>query len=145
MRELNGEAEMLPTLTMWLESTGRLRKATQIAYELPWLGRRVDLALITGRGITTAFELKIGNIHRALEQATYNHASFHRSWVVTGNRPRSDAVEWSRRIGVGILVVRGSGISIAMPALQHRPDPTAARRVREIIKVRAGEVIDAAL
>lgn len=145
MNEIVGEAQMLPSLTAWLERTGRLRQATQMAYELPWLGRRVDLALITGRGVTTAFELKIGNIHRALEQAAYNHASFHRSWVVTGNRPRPDAVQWSRRIGVGILVVRGAQTSVAMPALQHRPDPAAARRLREIIKERAQEAVVAAL
>lgn len=145
MTVMGGEARMLPSLTTWLERTGRLRQATGVAYELPWLGRRVDLALMTGRGVTTAFELKIGNIHRALEQAAYNRASFHRSWIVTGNRPGPDAVEWSRRLGVGILVVRGTETSIAVPALPHRPNSAAIRRLREVMKKRARECGVAAL
>jgi hypothetical protein len=144
MTVLSGEAQMLPQLTSWLTRTGRLRHATQVAYELPWLGRRVDVALITAGGATTAFELKIGNIHRALEQAAYNRASFDRSWIVTGNRPRADAVEWGRQLGIGIVVALGSEIAIAVPATRQKPDPSAAKRLRGIIKDRAVQVHDAA-
>lgn len=128
---------MLVPLTLWLQRTGRLREATGVVHELPWMGRRVDLALITSRGVTTAFELKIGNINRAIEQAAYNRASFNRSWVVTGNRPGPDAIAWSQRLGIGILLVRNGIASIATPASEHKPDPSASRRLRGTIKERA--------
>jgi hypothetical protein len=132
-----GEAQMLPHLRIWLERTGRLRQATQLVYELPWLGRRVDLALINSRGTTTAFELKIGNIHRALEQATYNRSSFDRSWVVTGNYPRHDAIKWAKQLGIGILLVKEGKALVVLPALQERPNQQAAKRLRGVIRKRA--------
>lgn len=128
---------MLPDLRVWLEQTGRLRQATHLIYELPWLGRRVDLALINSRGTTTAFELKIGNIQRALEQATYNRSSFDRSWVVTGNYPQRNAIAWAERLGVGILYVRAGETTVVLPALQEKPDPHAARRLRGILREKA--------
>lgn len=137
MRIAEGESQMLPGLETWLERTGRLRQSTQRVYELPWLGRRVDLALITGRGVTTAFELKIGNIQRALEQATYNKSSFDRSWVVTGNKPRPEAIAWSKQLGIGILLIQGMRALIVSQAHQNKPDPLAAKRLRDQIRERA--------
>jgi len=128
---------MLPDLRVWLERTGRIRQATHLIYELPWLGRRVDLALINSRGTTTAFELKIGNIQRALEQATYNRSSFDRSWVVTGNHPRKDAIVWAEQLGVGILFVRGGKTKVMLSPLQDKPDPQAAKRLRGIMREKA--------
>lgn len=140
---VEGEAQMLPDLRSWLERTGRLRQATHLVYELPWLGRRVDLALINSRGTTTAFELKIGNIQRALEQATYNRSSFDRSWVVTGNYPQRNAIAWAEELGVGILFVRGGKTTVVLPALQEKPDPQAAKRLRGVLrkKARGGQIV----
>lgn len=133
-----GEAVLLPALVRWLVATGRVRAQTRIAREVPWLGRRVDLALLTGRGVATAFELKIGRLQRVIEQATYNQASFHRSWVVTGNRPRSEGLQWAIQLGVGLLVVQQDKvIALVAPAVQV-PDPAAAKRLRVAIKSRSG-------
>lgn len=133
-----GEAVLLPTLLRWLVATGRVRTRTRVAHEVPWLGRRVDLALLTGRGVTSAFELKIGRLQRVIEQAAYNQASFHRSWVVTGNRPKADGLHWALELGVGVIVVQGGDvIPLVAPAVQA-PHPAAAKRLRAAIESRAG-------
>lgn len=133
-----GEAALLPALMRWLIITGRVRARTRVAHEVPWLGRRVDLALLTGRGVTTAFELKIGRLQRVIEQAAYNQASFHRSWVVTGNRPKADGLRWAIQLGVGLLVVQNDEvIALVAPAAQV-PNPAAVKRLRTAIESRAG-------
>ncbi len=133
-----GEAALLPTLMRWLVASGRVRTQTRVAHEVPWLGRRVDLALLTGRGVTTAFELKIGRLQRVLEQATYNRASFHRSWVVTANRPKAEGLRWAHELGVGLLVVQHDNvIPFAAPAVQE-PHPAVVKRLRTAIQARAG-------
>ncbi len=132
-----GEAALVPTLMRWLVATGRVRAQTRVAREVPWLGRRVDLALLTGCGTTTAFELKIGRLQRVLEQAVYNRASFHRSWVVTGNRPKKDGLRWARDLGLGLLVIQNDeAVPLLVPAL-HRPHPVTMKRLRAAIDARA--------
>ncbi len=132
-----GEAALLPDLVAWLIATGRIRDCTQVAYEVPWLGRRVDLALSTARGVTSAFELKVGRLQRVLEQAAYNGSSFHRSWVVTGNRPHPEGLEWARQLGLGLIVVRPPAVKLLLTAVDRRPDLTVTRRVRAAITSRA--------
>jgi hypothetical protein len=132
-----GENALLPCLVRWLLATGRLRSRTSLAYEVPWLGRRIDLALLTSRGVATAFELKIGSLQRALEQAVYNRSTFHRSWVVTANRPRPEGLRWATQLGVGMLVVQAGTIrQVAAPVLQT-PHPAAGARLRRAITARA--------
>lgn len=132
-----GEAALYPTLIRWLVATGRVRSQTRVAREVPWLGRRVDLALLTANGVTTAFELKIGRLQRVLEQAAYNQASFHRSWVATGNRPKVEGLRWAHGLGVGLLVIQqGEVIPLVAPAVQV-PHPAAAKRLRAAIQTRA--------
>ena len=46
-------------LLEWLKAKGWLREDTIVSRELPWMGRRVDLAILTRSGRTTAYELKI--------------------------------------------------------------------------------------
>lgn len=131
-----GEAALLPALMRWLIATGRVRVQTQVAHEVPWLGRRVDLALLTGRGVTTAFELKIGRLQRVIEQAAYNQASFHRSWVVTGNRTKAEGLRWARNLGVGLVVVQNDVVvPLVGPTLQE-PHRAAATRLRAAIQAR---------
>lgn len=134
----DGEAALMPALMRWLVKTGRLRTRTRVAFEVPWLGRRVDLALLTGRGVSSAFELKIGRLQRVLEQAAYNRSSFHRSWVVTGNRPRSEGLRWATELGVGLLVVRDELVVPLVAPAAPRPNATASRRLRAAIATRSG-------
>jgi hypothetical protein len=133
----DGEAAMMPALMRWLIATGRVRARTGIAHELPWLGRRVDLALITGRGTTSAFELKIGSLQRVIEQAAYNGSSFHRSWIVTGNRPRSEGIGWARQLGVGLVVVQDDAAESLVQAAEQRPHPATVKRHRAAIYARS--------
>jgi len=133
----SGEAALVPTLVRWLVASGRLRARTHIAYELPWLGRRVDVATVTSRGVTTAFELKIGSLQRALEQAAYNSSAFHRSWVVTANRPRAEGMGWARELGVGIALAQGETITPLVAPMERAPHPTVARRLRASILTRS--------
>jgi hypothetical protein len=121
-------------LLRWLVATGRLRSQTRVAHEVPWLGRRVDLALLTGRGMTSAFELKIGRLQRVIEQAAYNQSSFHRSWVVTGNRPRDEGLRWAEELGVGLIVVQhNTVVPLLAPTIQE-PHPAAIKRLRAAIQ-----------
>lgn len=132
-----GEAALLPTLMRWLVATGRVRAQTHVAREVPWLGRRIDLALLTTRGVTSAFELKIGRLQRVIEQAAYNQSSFHRSWVVTGNHPKAPGLRWAEQLGVGLIVVQNNMVTpLVAPAIQA-PHPAAVKRLRTAIHGRA--------
>lgn len=136
-RHLDGESTLLPWLLRWLMATRRIGMRTQIAYEVPWLGRRVDLALLNARGTATAFELKIGRLQRVLEQAAYNGSSFHRSWVVTGNRPRDEGLTWARELGLGLIVVQPPNVRLVVPAMARHPDRGTLRYLRTAIAARA--------
>jgi len=129
----NGEAKLMPALMRWLIATGRVRTRTAVAHEVPWLGRRVDLALLNGAGVTTAFELKIGRLQRVIEQAAYNKASFHRSWIVTGNKPKQQGLVWARELGVGLLVVRDDSVSALVRPASQEPQPEALQRLQATI------------
>jgi hypothetical protein len=133
----DGEASLMPWLMRWLIVTGRVRYRTHVAYEVPWLGRRVDLALLTARGTTSAFELKLGRVQRVLEQASYNDLSFHRSWVVVGSRPKADAQTWAQRLGLGLIVIRPPSVTLLMRPVVRVPDHSVIRRVRVAITARA--------
>jgi hypothetical protein len=132
-----GEAILLPYLMRWLIATGHIRVRTHVAFEVPWLGRRVDLALLTGRGTTSAFELKLGRVQRVLEQASYNDLSFHRSWIVVGNHPKSDGVDWARHLGLGLIVVRPPSVRLLVRPVLRAPERSILRRVQAAITTRA--------
>lgn len=129
-----GEGALMPPLMRWLIATGRVRLRTNVVLELPWLGRRVDLGLLTGDGVASAFELKIGSLQRVLEQAAYNRSSFHRSWIVTANQPRAEGLQWANKIGVGILVVTADEAKAILAPVPNVPHPHAIRRLRGVFQ-----------
>jgi hypothetical protein len=133
----SGEAILMPHLIRWLVATGHIRARTHVAFEVPWLGRRVDLALLTGSGTTSAFELKLGGIQRVLEQASYNKVSFHRSWIVVGANPKVDGVEWARHLGLGLIVIRPPTVALLLRPVARAPDSSVMRRVRMAITTRS--------
>ena len=93
-------------LLMWLRRLRRVRSDTLYVEELPWFGRRIDLATLTTTRTTTAYELKLADNRRAIEQAAYNALSFDRSFVVTGTRPSPATMYMAERHAVGIIVIR---------------------------------------
>jgi len=133
----SGESSLLPWLMRWLIATGHIRSRTYVAYEVPWLGRRIDLALLTSRGTTSAFELKLGGLQRVLEQASYNGLSFHRSWVVVGSVPQPSGLEWAERLGLGLIVVQAPSVRLLLRPVIRPPDDSVMRRLRAAIATRA--------
>lgn len=133
----DGEGAMLPPLIDWLRSTGRVRARTAVTTELPWLGRRVDLAVVTGRGRTSAFELKVGRFDRVLEQAAYNRLSFHTSWIVTANHPKLRGLDAARNLGLGLVVVKDHKVTPMLLPREGQPPPETTRRLQSLIRARA--------
>ena len=102
----NGEARMLRPLMAWLAQTRRITRNTHIAMELAWFGRHIDLATLTRAGRTVAYELKLGSLGRALQQASYNRLAFDRSYVVTESVPKGENLALAAEWGIGLIVVR---------------------------------------
>lgn len=140
-----GESTLLPALLSWLVATGRLTAQTTVAFEVPVCGRRVDVGLLSARGVTTAFELKIGSLQRAIQQGSYNVASFHRSWVVTGNEPRPTGVRWARETGVGVLYVHGDVVRVILVPSRNVPNPASIARTRRALRKKGEAYVDAAV
>src|SRR4051812_3179939 len=101
----DGERRMLRPLLLWLSKTRRIAPDTHLALELSWFGRRIDLATLTCTRRTVAYELKLGSLGRALEQASYNRLAFDRSYVVTESLPRPENLALAADFGIGLIVV----------------------------------------
>lgn len=134
---MNREKQLEQPLLDWLRRTGRIREDTIILRELPWQGRRVDLATLTKSGRLTAYELKLNGSKRALRQASYNSASFDRSYVVTASRPveRNIAVARETTIGV-ILISKGDSPRMVVPCTRKGPNPLLRNRLLRKIRSR---------
>jgi hypothetical protein len=120
---------LMPVLLGWLRETRRVRADTLVAPELPWYGRRIDLATLTRTGSTTAYELKLANTRRAIEQAAYNHPAFDRSFVVTAARPSPGNLQLAQEHGVGILIVSPHGVQLVLRPANASVDPLLRRRL----------------
>jgi hypothetical protein len=108
MSEL-GEARLLAPLLAWLKRRRQIRTRTVVVTEVPWHGRRVDVATLTTTGRTTAYELKLRNTRRAIEQAAMNKLCFDRSYIVTTVTPNDENRLLAENLGVGIITVDPSG------------------------------------
>lgn len=102
-----GERSMLASLLGYLTRTRRIGTSTLVALEVPWRGRRIDLATMSGGGITSAFELKREASARVFEQAIYNRQAVHRSWVVVPTAPSARSLQLADEVGVGVVQVNG--------------------------------------
>jgi hypothetical protein len=124
-----------------LARTRRIHPDTQVAFELPWFGRRIDLATLTRSRRTSAYELKLTGLNRALEQASYNRLAFDRSYVVTPSIPRSRNVELAKEHGIGLIVVRDDHVLQFLDSPLDRGEPEL--RARLLMKLRSvGRVHD---
>lgn len=125
---------MLLPLIAGLKRRGWIGPGSLLAEELPINGRRVDFACLSRSGTLSAFELKLGDYGRVIEQAAYNALSFDRSWVVVDRRPPLARIDLAGRMGLGIIVVRAdSSIQIVLrPVLSA--DLAMRRRVATRIR-----------
>ena len=100
----------------WLVARRRIRGDTIIASELFWFGRRVDLVTLTISGVLTAYELKLRNNKRAVQQASYNRLSFDRSYVVTASKPKAEITNHAKQAGVGVIVMTAGDSDVVCEA-----------------------------
>ena len=130
-----GERRMVASLLRWLVNARWLGSASRAAFEVPWRGRRIDLVTINSKGCVSAFEFKLGGTARAFEQALYNSASAHRSFIVSGGNPTPEYRALANAQGLGVFVVNGSVRLLERPVLQDpRPDLVAALRHRALVE-----------
>jgi hypothetical protein len=127
--EVTGEARLLAPLLTWLRRTRRVNVQTEIAYELAWFGRRVDVATLSSSLRSAAYELKIGSLGRALEQASYNRLAFDRSFVVTNAVPRTENLALAAEHAIGLIVVRGDNVRQVLQSPLIAPDPVLRARL----------------
>lgn len=118
--EHSGERHMLVGLLAWLAASRLVGRATHVTLELPWRGRRVDLATVTSRGVTSAFELKRDASLRVFEQALYNQLSFDRSYVVVPTFPSRESLRLAEELGVGLVQINGDARLWSRPAASPR-------------------------
>jgi hypothetical protein len=128
-RPSNGEARLLDPLLTWLRQTRRINANSRLAFELPWFGRRVDVATLTQTRRTVAYELKLGSLGRALEQASYNRLAFDRSYVVTESVPRVENFELAAAQGIGLIIVRDDTVAHLLDSPLDRPAPELRERL----------------
>lgn len=127
--DVKGEARLLAPLLAWLRRTRRVNGQTKIAYELVWFGRRVDVATLSASRRSTAYELKIGSLGRAMEQASYNRLAFDRSFVVTNSLPRSENLEMAAQHDIGVIVVQEDGVRQVLESPLRPTDPVLRARL----------------
>lgn len=136
MAESNGEERLVNPLLEWLAQRRRVRCDTIILRELPWFGRRVDLTTLTCSGITTAYELKLNNNRRAIQQAGYNKLVFDRSYVVTLSEPTMENLKHARDVGVGFIVIGTDSVKVLQESPTSPVRVTLRRQLLRTIKGR---------
>ena len=127
------EAELLPVLLRWLAARRWIRDDTTLVGEFPWLGRRIDLATMTSSDSIVAYELKLRDTRRAIEQAAANRLTFDRSYVVSATPPGIALIELAAQSGVGLLVESGTQMKLVLSSPSLRCDPVVRRRLRDKI------------
>ncbi|SRR6266508_4473362 len=138
MAELQGESRLLPVLLGWLYRRGRIRFDTLVVTEMPWYGRHIDLATLTRSGRLAAYELKLRNYQRAIEQAAYNKLAFDRSFVVTATLPGSPTRQAALEAGLGIIVIRDTGVQLVQESFASKADDALRKRLIRKIQASAG-------
>lgn len=136
MTESNGEARLVNPLLEWLQQRRRVRSDTIILREFPWFGRRVDLVTFTCSGTATAYELKLKNNKRGIQQASYNKLVFDRSYVVTLSEPTTENMKHARDLGVGFIVFNNESVRLVQESSPAPVHGALRRRLLRTIKRR---------
>jgi hypothetical protein len=129
------EMALMAPLVSWLTTCRRLRDDTILVEELPWHGRRIDLAALSRSGITCSYELKVAHNRRAIEQSYLNGIAFDRSYLVTATRLRDANFAQAQALGVGVLYVAFDTLQVSQVLPASRGDilPATRRRLRSAI------------
>ena len=138
MDKSNGEARLEKPLLDWLERKRRVRFNTIILREFPWFGRRIDLVTLTCSGTATAYELKLNNNKRAIQQAGYNKLVFDRSYVVTLSEPTIENLKHAREVGVGFIVFHDDTMKVVQQSPTTPVRSNLRRRLLRTIQGRGG-------
>lgn len=134
MRKSSGEAQLQEPLVEWLRQRRRVRHDTIILSEFAWFGRRIDLVTLTCSGTVTAFELKLNNNRRAIQQAAYNKIVFDRSYVVTLTDPTEAILKQARDVGVGFIVLKNDSVKMVQESATAPVPGTLRRRLLRTVR-----------
>lgn len=126
--QVSGERVLERPLLDFLHSLRKVRQDSIIVHELPWNGRRVDIATLTATGITSAYELKLANHSRVVEQAFYNSMSFDLSWVVVDRDLSRANFDSCAAAGIGIITV-DERVRVSLPALRRSIRPEIRKKL----------------
>lgn len=132
------ERALLQPLISFLCRTNRINERAIVKLEMPWNGRRVDVATLSRSLSATAYELKLSSIQRAIEQASYSRLSFDRSWVVTTGRTGPAGLSEAAALGVGVMSLIDGEMRILAQA-RRQPRTSAVIRARLIRQLRVSE------
>jgi hypothetical protein len=132
------EVDMIPPLVAWLKQTRRIRHDSVVVEEFPWLGRRVDLATLTISGRLTAYETKVKQNSKAIEQAAKNAQAFERSYIVTGTTPLKGNLRLANCLGIGVLVLENGGIRTVLESPRVQQPDEVLTVLRNRMRQQAG-------
>ncbi len=134
------EADLLQPLVHWLRVRRQIREDSIVIKEFPWHGRRVDLAVLTASGRTSAFELKLAHNRRAIEQSYLNGAAFERCYLVTATPPSALNAAQALSLGLGIIQVSptSGGVSLLQASRRATIDPRMSAKLRHALARRGG-------
>lgn len=138
MDRFGTEAQMLPKLITYLGRSKRIRPDSVLVPELSWFGRRVDLAVLTKSGSTSAYELKLSKNFAAVEQAALNALSFDRSFAVIATSPSRGVLQFAEEVGVGIIQLTPKFCKcILFPKNIGPENSQVGRKLRDFILVKS--------
>lgn len=136
------ESQMLDPLIRFLVRARRVNSETIHSAEFPWFGRRIDLATMTKTRRTTAYELKLSDNFRAVQQAARNNLAFDRSYVVTATMPSDGVLEFALEVGVGIIYLAPHSVRVCLNPSRIGPeDESLRKRLLARLKCQADQVI----
>lgn len=136
------ESDLYEPLLQWLVARRQLNDESVLATELPWHGRRIDVALASKSGATSAFELKLSHNRRALEQSYLNTVTFDRSYLVTATTLGAENLSRAAAMGVGVVVcsLPVGQVRLVVPPRVGGVDPRVRTRLRQqIARRRVGQ------
>lgn len=139
MNEVTRESQLEGVLMEWLVLRRRIRYDTIILREFRWFSRWIDLVTLTVSGRLTAYELKLGNNKRAIEQASYNRLAFDQSYVVTATTPKNGNALHAKQAGVGVIVVSPEKTNILCGPKQGAEVQFLRTRLLEAVRSQAGQ------